>query len=372
MPAVTYHYDKFPPATLDWPLLLPLIGPAHDAIARYAGVLHGIPNSAVLLSPLTTQEAVLSSRIEGTQATFGEVLEFEASGRSLTGDTEKVADIYEVINYRQALNHAARRLAELPFSQRLLRETHRELLQGVRGQNRAPGDYRRNDNWIGPLGSPKEQARFIPISADRLPDAMSNWERYAHDETGDRLVRLAILHAEFESIHPFLDGNGRIGRLLIPLYLVAIGKLTHPDFYVSAYLEAHRDEYYERLLAVSRDDAWTDWCAFFLTAFTVQAQDNQKKALAILDLYREKKDWIVEATHSQHAIRALDWFFCRPIFSSADFTNTAGIPRPTAKRIIHIARETGLLRDLHVGHGRRAAIVAFPELLNIAEGRAVF
>jgi len=367
-----YHDGRFPPQDLEWLRLLPLIGPATAAVARYEGVLHGIPNAAVLLSPLWTQEAVLSSKIEGTQATFGEVLEFEAAGDATANGAQKVEDIREVLNYRAALREAMRLMSALPLSQRVLKGAHAVLMQGVRGQNKAPGEYRRIPNWIGPAGCTLEQARFVPPSAERVPDAMSAWEKYLHSAVPDLLVQLAILHAEFEAIHPFFDGNGRLGRLLVPLFLVEKKLLSSPNFYISAFLESHRDEYYDRLLAVSRDDDWTGWCAFFLTALIEQAESNQAKALAILELYRRKKDWFAEVTHSHHAVRALDWFFSRPIFKTSAFVSEAGIPKPTASRILRLARDHGLLRDLQVARGRRPAIVAFPEFLNIAEGRTMF
>lgn len=370
MAAARYHEGKFPAAQLDWPRLLPLIGPANAAVARYEGVLHGIPNAQVLLSPLTSQEAVLSSKIEGTQATLGEVLEFEAAEETATGG--KRDDIQEVLNYRRAMRHAVSAMETLPLSQRVVRDTHRVLMHGVRGENKTPGEYRRIPNWIGPAGCAMETARFVPPGADRVPDLMSKWEKYLHGTAPDKLVQLAILHAEFEAIHPFLDGNGRMGRLLVPLFLVDKGLLTSPDFYVSAYLEARREEYYERLLAVSRDDDWTGWCAFFLTALTEQARDNEAKAKAMLELYQTKKEWITEKTHSQYAVRALDWFFSRPIFKTSDFVASADIPKPTANRIVRVVRDNGLLSELRPGSGRRAAILVFPELLNIAEGRSVF
>ncbi|HET6383401.1 MAG TPA: Fic family protein [Armatimonadota bacterium] len=167
-----------------------------------------------------------------------------------------------MINYRKALQHAVARLDTLPLSQRLIKEAHEILMQGVRGQNRAPGEYRRVPNWIGPPGSTAATARYVPIGAGFLPEAMSNWERYLHARTPDLLSQLAILHAEFEAIHPFLDGNGRMGRLLVPLFLVDKKLMSSPNFYISAYMESHRDEYYDRLLAVSRDDDWTGWCFF--------------------------------------------------------------------------------------------------------------
>ena len=370
--AVAYHLGHFPPATLDWQRLLPLIGPANAAIARYEGILRGVPNPNLLLSPLTAQEAVLSSRIEGTQATLGEVLEFEAQGLANDESTPKKADIHEVLNYRKALNEATRLMADLPLSQRLIRQTHAVLMQGVRGRNKAPGDYRRIANWIGPEGCTVEQARFVPCPADRLPDAMSAWERYMNGEAPDRLVQLAIVHAEFEAIHPFLDGNGRLGRLMIPLFLYSQGMLSRPNFYLSAYFEQNRDAYYERLLAVSRDGDWTGWVAFFLQALIVQAEANQQKAERILTLYNERKDWIAQVTRSQYAVRALDWMFARPIFKTSDFVETSDIPAPTAGRILRVLRDAGLLRELRPAAGRRAAVLAFAELLNIAEGEEAF
>ncbi len=370
MPAVKYHLGKFPPVKLDWERLVPLLGPANAAVARYAGVLQGIPNAQVLLSPLMNQEAVLSSKIEGTQATLGEVLEFEAGDHAVSD--EKRDDIHEVLNYRKAMRHAVGAMKKLPLSQRLVRDTHRVLMQGVRGENKTPGEYRKLPNWIGPKGCLVEEARFVPPAAGLLPGLMTGWEKYLHSEAPDTLVQLAVLHVEFESIHPFLDGNGRIGRLLVPLFLVDKRVLDSPDFYISAYLEARKEEYCERLLAVSRDGDWTGWCAFFLKALTDQARDNETKAKAIMDLYQAKKGWIVDVTRSQHAMRALDWFFNRPIFKTPDFVRSSGIPKPTANRIVRVVRDKGLLRELRPASGRRPATLFFPELLNIAEGRQVF
>ncbi|MFN3076982.1 MAG: Fic family protein [Alphaproteobacteria bacterium] len=372
MSPVFYHDGGFPPTGLDWSRLIPLIGPAHGAIAGYEGVLHGVPNPNILLSPLTTQEAVLSSRIEGTQATLGEVLEAEAEDQPLDEATPKKADIHEVLNYRKALLNAAHLLETLPLSQRLIKQTHEVLMQGERGRNKAPGEYRRIPNWIGPEGCTIERARFVPCGADRLPQAMETWERYLYEPAPDLLVQLAIVHAEFEAIHPFLDGNGRLGRLIVPLFLHGKGLLARPNFYLSEYLETHRQDYYDHLLAVSRDGAWTDWCAFFLTALIEQATVNQAKAQKILDLYNERKDWMARTTHSQHAIRALDWFFTRPIFRTSDFVAKAGIPRPTAGRILRVTREAGLLKEIRPASGRRAAVLEFTELLDITEGREAF
>lgn len=369
MAPVHYHLGKFPPAAIDWPRLIPLLGPASAAVARYDGMLAAVPNPAVLLSPLTTQEAVLSSRIEGTQATFGEVLEFEAGQEAAS--PERREDIQEVQNYRAAMRFAENQLATLPLSQRVIRDTHRVLLSGVRGRNKSPGEYRRIPNWIGPPGCTIENARFVPISADRLPDAMGQWERFIHAEDSDKLVQLAVLHAEFEALHPFLDGNGRLGRMMVPLFLWQCGLIRRPMFYISAYFEAGRDAYYDGLLAVSRDDDWTGWCRYFLEAIRTQAEDNLSKAQGILSLYEDMKRRLPELTRSQYVIHALDWIFERPIFKSSDFVASSKIPAPTARRFLGVLQEADVLRAIRAGRGRRAAVLAFPALLNIAEGRQV-
>lgn len=370
MPPVLYHRGGFPPNQLDLQRLLPLVGPANAELARYDGILSAVPNADVLLGPLITQEAVLSSRIEGTQATFAEVLEFEAGEETVS--EEKKADIHEVLNYRAALRHAVAEMETLPLSQRLIKNAHQVLMQGVRGQNRAPGEYRRVPNWIGRPGCAMEEARFVPPDALLVPEAMSAWERYVHADAPDKLIQLAILHAEFEGIHPFLDGNGRLGRLLVPIYLVDKKLLSSPNFYISAHLEPRRDEYYDRLLAVSRDRDWTGWCVFFLTAVIEQARANSAKARAILELYQEKKIRITDLTHSQYAVTALDWLFSRPIFRTSEFYTAGHIPSPTARRILKVLTDEGILRTLRAASGRRPAILAFSRLLNITEGREAF
>ncbi|KJU85986.1 filamentation induced by cAMP protein Fic [Candidatus Magnetobacterium bavaricum] len=370
---VDYHYGKFPPFRLGLEKIVSLIGPANAAIARYDGVLSAIPNANVLLSPLTTHEAVLSSRIEGTQATMQEVLEFEAEGDTKRLSSDKKADINEIINYRKALNHAIDMLQKLPLCQRVICEIHGILMDNVRGHNKSPGIYRKVPNWIGPNGCSIEGATFVPISADKLPEAMSRWEEYVNDDKViDRLVQLAVLHAEFEAMHPFLDGNGRIGRMLIPLFLYQAALLKQPMFYISDYLEANKDEYYGRLLAVSKDDDWTGWCVFFLKAVHAQAVKNDSKATAIIKLYNEMKKEFAELTHSQYAIHSLDWIFGRPIFKGSDFIKQSGIPKPTASRILNVLKDKNILSEIIQGSGRRSSTFAYTRLLNIAEGYDVF
>ena len=368
MAAVHYHMGRFPPDDrLDWPKLVPFIGPATAAVARYDGMLAAIPNPSVLLAPLTTREAVLSSRIEGTQATMGEVLEFEAGQEPESAARRD--DIGEVLNYRAAMRRAEEMLEKLPLSLRVVREAHSVLLRGVRGEGKAPGEYRRAPNWIGPPGCSIDEATFVPIGADRLADAMSAWESYIHRNATDRLVQLAVLHAEFEALHPFLDGNGRLGRMLVPLFLWQHGLIRAPMFYISAFFEARRDAYYAGLLAIARDDDWTGWCRFFLQAVQAQAEDNLSRTQGIIDLYDNMKRRVDDLTRSRYAIRALDWIFERPIFRSTDFVTTAGVPEPTARRFLKLLIEAEILTVLWSGRGRRPSVLCFLELLSIAEGR---
>ncbi|MCE2405828.1 MAG: Fic family protein [Dehalococcoidia bacterium] len=294
MTATRHHLGKFPPDNLDWARLVPAIGRAHFAVAAYGAMLDSMPNTNVLISPLATQEAVYSNRIEGTQTTLTQVLTFEADDNHPVDDPAKRRDAYEVVNYRDALNSAFRQMEQIPLSLRLIRDAHRTLMSGVRGQDKAPGEYRRipDSVWIGPSGSTIENADFVPCPVEHLPGAMDAWERFIHSDEPDPLVQLAIVHAEFESIHPFLDGNGRLGRLIVPLFMVAKGLLDAPYFYISGYLDQHRDEYYRRLQAVSRDDGWTGWSEFFLKAVEEQANTNLARAGSILALYDEMKDWV--------------------------------------------------------------------------------
>lgn len=367
------HYRKggFPPEDrIDWSAVVPLIGPAVAAVARYDGALSTIPDARLLLSPLATQEAVLSSRIEGIKTTVSDILEFVA-GRKAESPGRR-DDIQEVINYRRAMRRAEEMLEELPLCQRVVREAHRVLLAGVRGEGKSPGEYRRIPNWIGPPGCTVEEATFVPIGAESLPAAMSAWERYIHADVPDKLVQLAVLHAEFEALHPFLDGNGRLGRMLVPLFLSECGLIRQPTFYISAYFEARRAEYYEGLLAVSRDDEWTGWCRFFLKAVLAQAEENLAKTRGVLDLYEKMKGEVVDVTRSQYAIRTLDWLFEHPIFNSVRFAANAGIPARTARRLLAKLVDREVLRVLHPPNGRRGTILVFPDLLNVAEGRDVF
>ena len=367
-----YHLGEFPPKNLEWNRLIPLIGPTSAALARYDGLLSAIPNAHVLLSPMITQEAVLSSKIEGTQVTIGEVLEIEAGSDSETISQPKRDDAEEILNYRKAMRMCEETLKTRPISQHLVRSAHEILMQGVRGKDKTPGRYRTEQNWIGPAGCTLETAGYIPVSPDHLQTGMDEWERLCQSEAEpDGLIQLAILHVEFEALHPFKDGNGRLGRMLIPLFLYQRKLLSSPDFYMSGYLEANRDEYQERLRAVSRNGEWTEWCIFFLNGIREQANENETRTRRILALYDSVKNRIPELTHSQHASLALDFIFQTPVFRTSFFVQQSRIPRPSASRILRILRDNGLVIPLVEGKGRSPGIYAFRELINITEGQAV-
>ncbi|MCY4148511.1 MAG: Fic family protein [Gammaproteobacteria bacterium] len=365
---VYYHNGKFPPDDrLEWSSLIPLLGPTAAEIARYDGILEAIPNPFLLLTPLKIQEAVLSSRIEGAQVTVLEVLE-SAGGGKVPASAERQLDIQEVWNYINAMQKAEELLGKYPLSQRVVKESHSVLLQGVRGHGKSPGQYRRIPNWIGSPNCKMDQARFVPIEAQKLDDAMGKWEKYIHQEHPDRLVQLAILHAEFESLHPFLDGNGRLGRMLIPLFLWQKNLVQKPVFNISSYFEADRDAYYDGLLSVSKDGNWVGWIRYFLEALRKQAEYNYKKARSILELYEETKEEVTQNVRSQYTTPALDWIFNNPVSKTSSFINCQGISRASANRVLSAFENLGILAKHVQSRGSVSAVYAFPKLIAIIEG----
>ncbi len=362
-----YRPEKLPVRSLPWTQFIRLIGQANASIARYDGILQGIVNPDVLLSPLTTQEAVLSSKIEGTEATLEEVLEFEAAQKPPDKESSKYQDIQEIINYRRAMGRAVHTLKKIPISLNLLLEINSVLMDSVRGHNKGRGRFRTVQNWLGRPGSPIEEATFVPPEPQLIMECLSDLEKYIHYDEEDRIVQLAIIHAQFELIHPFIDGNGRLGRILIPLFLYEKQLLATPMFYISAYLEANRDVYYEKLRAISSEGDWEGWIRFFLTAVVEQAERNSAKAKAILVLYDDMKAKISSITRSQFSIHALDTLFNQLIFKTTDFVKNSSIPKASAMRILDILKHKEVLLTLREGSGSQAAILMFRELIDIVE-----
>ncbi len=361
-----YVPQSLPLTCLDYARLIRKVGPANAALARYDGLLQSVINPGVMLSPLTNREAVLSSKIEGTQATVDEVLEYEA-GMEFEGT--KVADIQEIVNYRKALSLATEALADRPLTLSLIKSMHSVLMNSVRGADKAPGQFRVAQNWLGPEGCAIDQATFVPPSPLQLLDHLEAFEAYLSSDDLDALIQAAVVHAQFELLHPFKDGNGRIGRLLIPLFLYQKRVLATPMFYLSEYLESHREHYYARLRAISQDGDWTAWVEFFLDAVIQQASANTERVRGILGLYERMKGQITDLTQSKHALKVLDSLFNRPIFQASDFVARSDIPKQTASRLLGLLRTAGILSILRPAGGRHSAVLVFRELLNCAKGR---
>jgi Fic family protein len=361
-----YIPAKLPIKGIDWAAHVTLIGKANAALARYDGILQAMVNPDILLSPLKTREAVLSSRIEGTQASLEDVLQYEADLKE-PFRPEQVLDIKEVINYSKATSFALNELKSRPLTINMVRDIHRILLSDVRGNTKDPGEIRRIQNYIAKPGTPIEKAIFIPPTPPLIMDALSNWENYLYSDEKDALVQLAILKAQFELIHPFCDGNGRIGRILVPLILYNKKMLSSPIFYISAYLERNRDVYFERLLGISRDNDWNNRISFLLQAIMEQAEENSSKARSIIELYRQMKVKIPEITRSKYSIQVVDSIFSKPMFSSADFVKAFGTNRMAAKRILTDLTESRILDIVSEGKGSKPAVYAFRELLRITE-----
>jgi Uncharacterized conserved protein len=371
-PMKPFTPEKLPISGIDWETNAQLIGAANRAISRYDGLLQGIPDPIVMLSPLTSQEAVLSSKIEGTRATLGDVLQHDAGGT--LARKQQNDDIYEIINYRHALLYGKGEIASRKFSLSILKSLHQILLASGRGENKNPGKFRTTQNWIGPPGSTLEEAFFVPPPPHVLQDHLDNFQEYYHSDRPDPLVQLAILHAQFEIIHPFDDGNGRLGRMLIPLFLYEKKVLTEPMFYLSSYLEKKREEYTSLLrpLGIS-PDAWNNWIRFFMRAIIDQAKENCDIVQSIRDLYDKLKAKLIDLTHSQFAVPILDYMFARGFFSSTEMSQHPNMPtRPQLWGLFKKIKQAGIVTVVEEGRGSRPEILMLPSLINICEGREVF
>lgn len=364
--SVPYHYGKFPPKHIDYSRL---IGPSNEAAAalgRYDQMLENLHNSALLLAPLRRREAIISSRMEGTVSTLDELLKFEAA-REDEGDGAKTQyrmEAFEVFLYERALQKAQSAIEKgAPISEHLICSAHELLLMHGRGAGKSPGRYKDEQNYI--VGADKKKVLFTPMDPLQLKPSMEKLIAYINNEETDILMKTALAHVEFEALHPFRDGNGRIGRMLITLMLWRDGLISAPHFYVSAYFEEHKDEYIDTMRRVSADSAWTEWCVFFLTGLRIQAERNLATALEITTLYDEMKATFQEALSSQWHINALDFVFERPIFKNSIFRQKSGIPPDTAGRISRILSEKGLLATLIPASGRRPATYAFEPLLKL-------
>lgn len=321
-----------------------LLSDADRSLGRLDGVASVLPNPDLFVAMYVRHEAVLSSQIEGTQSTLEDVLEFEADAPG----GERPKDVEEVVNYVRAMNHGLRRLDELPVCLRLIREIHAELLSGVRGSERTPGEFRRSQNWIGPAGCTLQTAAFVPPPVHEMHTALDNLEKFLHgDQSLPRLIHCGLIHAQFETIHPFLDGNGRVGRLLITFLLCQQSILGRPLLYLSYYLKAHRAEYYDRLNAVRHDGAWEGWLKFFLRGVHEVSQLATRTARSILQLRELHRQTIAELGGSGGTTtRLLDYLFERPIVSVRMVEKKLDCAYVTASRLVDQFASLGLLKEI--------------------------
>lgn len=364
--AVEYHYGKFPPQNLDLALLLDVVSETSAAIARYDQMLAAMHNSEILLAPLRNQEAVVSSRMEGTISTLDEVLRIEAEGdldQDIVFRTAR-SEAVETFLYTRAMQRIQREIEDgRPLSEHLIRSAHQILLSFGRGATKSPGAYKTEQNYVGERR--RQSVAFIPINPAALPAEMRNLLLFVNESRLNKLLKIAITHVEFEALHPFKDGNGRIGRMLITLMLWTSGLIRQPHFYVSAYFEQNRDDYIDGMRRVSSDDEWTEWCIFFLEGLRCQAERNISIAQKIFHLYDEMKLRFREELKSEWAIEALDFMFANPSFKNSKFTNHDRIPSHVAASMTRKLREVGILSQISPGAGRRPAIYGFEPLIAI-------
>jgi Fic family protein len=363
--AVFYHDGKFPPAALDYGRLLPALLGATDALARYDQMLESLHNNEIFLAPLRNQEAVLSSRMEGTISTMDEVMQLEAeyADRGETAD-ERRSDGVETYLYQRALRTAQRQMEEgRPLSLSLIRSVHQQLLSFGRGAGKSPGAFKTEQNYIGERGS--REVTYVPIAPEKLDTGMETLFSLIGDKARPILLRAALAHVEFEALHPFKDGNGRVGRMLITLMLWAEGAISAPHFYISRYFADRKADYVANMRAVSAEGAWDDWCIFFLTAVKEQAIHNLEVASRIRELYERMKPRFAEVLSSKWSVRTLDFVFTSPVFLNSRFTGHAGIPAPTAARFSRLLLEAGLLQTVQEAAGRQSAIYRFEPLMEL-------
>lgn len=359
------------PPEVDYLALVGDLSKAHAALARLDETLSHLRNPQVIERTFLTREAVLSSQIEGTQATLEEVLreEAEKGDEDVSETTRKLQDIREVINYRRAMREGATLVdAGEPLAENNVKRLHAVLLQSVRGKSRAPGAFRDHEVYIAPPGTPKSEARYIPPLPLSIPELYGNFDKYFNTEDAERdpLVQIAVAHYQFEAIHPFSDGNGRVGRLLIPLFLYQRKLLSKPYVYISKYFEEHRRDYYDLLSDVSYKGAWLPWLRFFLNGLVEQANDATALVHKILDVQKQFHG-VLSDFKSPYALNLLDTLFAYPIVTTTRMQKLGDIPNNTT--LINLVRKfvkAGILVDISP-HRQRNKTYAFKPLLELMD-----
>ena len=328
------------PLSMDWEMQ-DLLSKADRALGRLDGITEILPNPDLFVAMYIKQEAVLSSQIEGTQASLIDVLEFESElAKSASSDKR---DVHEVINYISALDYGLERLKTLPMSLRLLKEIHASLLQNVRGAERDPGEFRRSQNWIGYAGGLLTDAAFVPPTVDEMKRSMGDLELFLYNEELHLpvLIKIGLVHAQFETIHPFLDGNGRMGRLLITFLLCNWGILQRPLLYLSYYFKKNRQQYYERLQAVRDHDRWEEWLKFFLTGVYTVSQEATMKAREIVRMREQHREMV--GAMGQRALPLLEYLYQSPVINVRRLAQELGIPYSTLNKTVAAFEDAGML-----------------------------
>jgi len=341
-----------------------LLARANLAIGKLDAVGNLVPNLGHILAMYVRKEALLSSQIEGTQATLENIFEYENKI-----PLKNANDVEEVVCYIKALNHGIKRLREFPMSIRLIKEIHEILLSVVRGSDKSPRDFRRSQNWIGPKNSTIATASFVPPPPQEALAAMGELEVYLHAESSiPVLINAALIHYQFETIHPFLDGNGRLGRLLITFYLFWKNMLHHPLLYLSYYFKLHRQEYYDRLTLVREKGDFEQWIAFFLKGVIWTSESALETAGKILRLKETHKQVLIKTKHSTpSAIALLDFLFEKPLLSISDAAERLGLSYPTTKLLIEQFQKAGLLKEI-TGHKRNKRYTYWQYLDYLSDG----
>lgn len=360
-------YDAFYPAPIPRSIdyssrTVNKLADAVAAVHRLAGASRLLPSPDILMAPYIRLEAVLSSKIEGTQTTLGELLLFEAEEDEETA----VGDVREVLNYIRALNNAMNRLPTFPLSRRLIRETHATLMKGVRGETMTPGEFRRSQNWIGPRGSTLQTARFVPPPVDAMNESLDDFENFLHERDLPDLIVLALAHYQFETIHPFLDGNGRVGRLLVPLVLADRGILQKPMLYLSVYFEQRREEYVDLLFTTSTGGDLEPWLNFFLDGVTLQSKDAEDRTVRLVDFQQQTRDELMQAGATMTTMRLAEGLLAQPYITARNVERRLGVTFPTAQKAISSLVERGVLEET-TGQSRNR-VYHSPRVFEVAYG----
>jgi Fic family protein len=318
-----------------------------------------------LLAPLRNQEAVISSRMEGTVSTMDEILKYEADHESEASDTSNVrSEVIETVLYQRALKAAQGAMADgYPISQSLVKAIHQRLLSFGRGAQKSPGEFKTEQNYLADRN--KRQILFVPIRPEQLQDGLDSLFDYIANSRDPALLKAAMAHIEFEALHPFKDGNGRIGRMLITLMLWQSKTISAPHFYVSGYFEENKDQYIDIMRHVSETGNWDEWCSFFLEAIEQQAIKNLAIAENIRALYEDMKLRFSDVLSSKWSVTALDFVFTNPVFRNNKFTTQSGIPAASAARFTRALLDEGIIHTLEEASGRRPALYSFEPLMNL-------